>query len=340
MTLRAVNLGGNATAGIVVNGVALGNAAAGYTSLAAAITASSAGDTIVFTEDAAEYTVAAITTALANLRITADDTVRWSGGKYGSGARMALSGAQRFSATSGTTVFENLGRRQPGAGNLAGSGSGGTLRISRCVFQHDGAGSACIAGTGAVVIVDNTRIEVSVQGGNTAGVVSASGDKNMRLFNVSFVFTSSAGTACKLVQGLNASNRVTCVNVWALKTSGASTPTYYWNAVAHDSYAAGNNGCTGTGSPGTTVYDNTAAEDILAGTSPLDMRWASRAVAESYPGADVSAECYVADYDADNDARGDEWFVGADWLADTTGAPAQSGGGFFSSFGSFGRMGL
>lgn len=63
------------------------------------------------------------------------------------------------------------------------------------------------------------------------------------------------------------------------------------------------------------------------------------AAAENATARNLADSATISDYDADFDTRGDEWFVGADWIADAVAAPAQPArGGFFHLGGlGFGR---
>lgn len=328
MAVRAINSAGTATTGIVVDGVSLGDAVAGYTSLTNAIAASSNGDTIVYTE-AAEFVTAGITTALVGLTITAADNVRWTGGKYGTGARQTTAVDLTFTATSGTSVVSNLGRKLNGFnGYVRSNGIGGTVILRRMVFQHIATGyGVATEAAGGTLKIDNCLCEINVSStGNTNFCWCLGSDKGIAVFNTTIVYTGST-TAPILIRGNGGTRRPMCANVQALKTNAAATPTYYANAIAHDSYPAGNNMSSGATAPGTTTYVNVAADDILANVATLDMRWKDRATAELYPGVDVSAD--VPDYDAEFQARGDEWFVGADWIAATVAAVAASSIGFF-----------
>lgn len=336
MAVRAINSAGTATTGIVVDGVSLGDATAGYTSLLNAIAASSNADTLVYTE-AAEFTGDNITTALQNLTITADDRVRWTGGKYGTGARRSSAYNLSFTATAGTCTVSNLGHKASVAnGSFIANGAGGAVVVRRMALEHNAAGYSLFAAPAGTLTIDNCFCEVKVSGGNTTFCWNASTDKAIRIFNTTIVFTGSTTTAI-LVRGQSGALRPMCANVKSIKTNAAATPTYYLNAIAHDSYPAGNNMSSGATAPGTTTYVNVAADDILANVATLDMRWKDRATAELYPGADVSAD--VPDYDAEFQARGDEWFVGADWITAAVAAPAAPAStGFFSAFGNFGSM--
>lgn len=332
MAVRAINSAGTATTGIVVDGVSLGDAVAGYTTLLLAIAASSNGDTIVYTEDGEQAVHGSITTALTGIVITADDSVRFTGGAYGTGARQKA-GAYHFSVTAGGSVtIKNLGWRKTAQGTLMAGGAGASLTLQRMVMLYDNlAGYTMIydSSAGASITIDNCRIEVTVQGGNTRAIYCLSTDYAVSVFNTTIVYTSSAGTAVSLVRGATAALRVACANVQALRTNAASVPSVcFLNATAHPSYTAGNNMSSKTDAPGTTVYNSVIADDILAGVSPLDMRWKDRTTAELYPGVDVSAT--ISDYDADFQARNDEWFVGADWIAATVAAVASASSiGFF-----------
>lgn len=317
MAVRAINTAGAATTGIVVDGVSLGDAVAGYTSLTNAIAASSNGDTLVYTE-AAEFSTAGITTALVGLTITAADNVRWTGGKYGTGARFTMTGDLTFTAASGTTTISNLGRKSTINGYVRSS-TGNTVILRRLVILHEASGyGIAIDQGGGTIKVDNCLANVNTSAGNTNFVWCFGSDKGIVLFNTTIVFTGSTTTAI-LVRGNSGTRRPMCANVQALKTNAAATPTYYFNAIAHDSYPTGRNMSSGATAPGTTTYVNVAADDILANVATLDMRWKDRVTAELYPGVDVSAD--VPDYDAEFQSRGDEWFVGADWI-ESTAVPA------------------
>lgn len=330
MAVRAVNASGTATTGIVVDGVSLGDAAAGYTSISSAVAASSNGDTIVIT-DANEYNPGSITTGLTNLTITCDDTVRWSGGAYDATAARLLLTFYLFTVSAGGSVLiKNLSIKKTSAGALVTGGAGASLTIRRCAFIHAGAGSSMVYDgvAGTTITADNCFVELSVQGGNTRVFLGNSSDYALSVFNCTIVYTSSAGTSASLVQGGSAVKRIGCANVKALRTNAASVPVAcYWSATAHPSYTAGNNMSSKTDAPGTTAYQSVLADSILADVATLDMRWKDRATAELYPGVDVSAD--VPDYDAEFQARGDEWFVGADWIAATVAAVAASSVGFF-----------
>lgn len=326
MALRAINSAGSAPSSNIVNGVDLGAADAGYTTLAAAIAAGSDGDTFVITEDMdAALTGTNYTVTLTNIRITCTDAVRSERTGYGSGARIDHAYAMIFTASSGAIVAENVGRTCQYSIGFVANGAH-TFRLSRIHGKAVGA-SEFLRGTGgATVITDNNCIEI-FDGKTSFGYARQYISGTVSCFNDIALITNTTATITTVFSGCRIAN---CA---ALLVTGANAPStaYYQSCVAHPSYTAGYNMSTGTDAPGTTVYNSVTAETFTktTGARAPDFHVDDRATLETYPGADVSTEVYVADLDADLDERGDEWFVGADWVADasSTATPAQQRSG-------------
>ena len=336
MAIRAINTAGTAPTNIIVNGVNIGDATAGYTTLAAAITAGSNGDIFVVT-DAINAALSGLqyTLSLLNTRITCADNVRDTTGRYNtSKAHVAHAYAIIYSGASGTSVFENLGRSAAGSYSFDNTGAGAIV-ISRTKGKVVTNFPYILGRSSTSIKCDHNMVELA--SGTTTNACYiwnfSSGDRNVKCFNDMVVATATTTTPSYCFRGNSVTQRVDVVNCTAVKATGANTPsTYYTNCLAHASYPAGYNRSEGSDAPGTTPYNSVVGADILKdpAIASLDMHEVSRASLETYPGADVSTEVYAADLDADNESKGDEWFSSADWIAATVAAVASASSiGFF-----------
>lgn len=331
MAVREVDSSGTVSGAITVNKVNIGTAVAAYTTIPAAVTAASNGDRIVMTEDMDGGLTGTGYNPGKAVSFEAADNVRNTSGKYdGTGARVDYAYAFQFSAA---TTWDGIAR---------GTGESTTLlfwqtttshgtRVLRTVMKKTANGWAYRSDAVGTFQIEQCMVELGDGGG--IALSNNGGDFTGTCFNNTVVITNTTTTPAIGITGSSGVRRMYVVNNAVLLATGANAPSYgyYLNSAAHPSYTAGYNMSSGTDAPGTTVYNSVSASSVLANATPatLDMHWKDRTTIESYPGADVSASLTTPDIDVDVQSRGDEWFVGADWITGAVAAVAASSVGFF-----------
>lgn len=310
-TLRAVNTGEEATTGITVNGVDIGDAAAGHASLSAAHTAASDDDVLVPTEAFNDSTGFAMTKEVV---VDVDDSVRGSKTRAGLTTGYYLSAQNTLQ--SANIIIRNLNFSAGGGAGTSlllfdlAAGDGATYLLENLGFYkvssfqafatlptsgHTIAGTVrnCIAyvDTGASgFVLNGDTSTLTLQNCTTHGIDAQKGFWN----------NSTGGT-------MNLSN---CVSLGTF----ASSQDYLTNG---GTFNGGDNnvGISGgnvAAASATTSATTTAGAYFTSTTaSAEDAHCVSAAVNDDFPGVDLSASF---DTDIDGDIR-TAWYAGADFVA-------------------------
>lgn len=323
MAIRAVNSGGVATTNIMVRGVNIGNAASGHTTLSAAITAASSGDTIVFTENF-EVTGSHTISGLTGLTITADDS-SWFGTAgvarhaYGSGARISNggSGATTVIITGSSDVLIERLQIETNAANIIGIlvDDLSNLDIRAYTLHGDGNGE-CLR---------------TASTGSGDGTCSAEFGFTELYTNCKGYFNNTAtdgGIQCRHVYAIQAVNnagicfegggpgaRVELVNCYAGWLDGVSASTCFVNCTTPSGYGAGHNGTREAAAPpGSTTYTDLKPETIMRNSTPgsMDARWSNYWIAAMFPGIDDTS-ILLASRDIDEETLGSDFLMGPDY---------------------------
>lgn len=289
MAIRAVNTAGTATTGIVVNGVNIGDADFGYTTVSAARAASEAGDTIVFTEAMTDATQILI---VIPITVTAADNVRHDGVDPASGARVAITGGAGTAClvrhSEGVPVVENLVFVAESGSSFQHDTADADVLVRRCIFTNS-------AATGNVHYARNIRgtttfefclfIVPAIRTANGFDVMTAerasAGHVTIRNCTILALGVSRYG-----FNGIS-TGRMICINCVCIEAGDDGALTASFNVV--DGTGTDNNMSNDATAPGTTNYRDVTVTDVFLDPANGDCRWKTLAQQELYPGADLSA---------------------------------------------------
>lgn len=313
MAIRAINDAGTATTNIVVNGVNIGNAAAGYTTFAAALAAAVQGDTLVWT--GAQTVSGTFTITVDELVITVADNVRYTTHDFTTGVRVSSTTGTVFtfnqSGSQGTFVRNLVIEATTGGGDTIVNTGSNVVTVESCLLRNHDGGAALRSSDGPVdirwsfiEIGDGSR---GVTKPDTAG--SAASARNV------VCLAAHNGALAAFEGGATAGREVFVGNSYAGDANGVVTvAARYVNCdesvnVVEDGY----NGSSKSDAVGTITYQTLDAADIFVSTvvGSYDLTWANLLDTRVYVGGESNFAGTYVDLTGTIYSTDTPWYLGA-----------------------------
>jgi len=288
MAIRAINTTGATPTDIMVNGVSIGDADAGYTTLAGALAAASNGDVLVYTEPVGTFGFAALDVTQDNLVITADDSSRINPVSL-TGPSFSVTGDHSLIINGDDVYIENISLYNGASGFDVVHVDSGSVRVSKCILGAGDNVRACVyrSASAGTVVVDNCAI---FQGNASVGVQTVIAGDDCYVLNCVFLARhNSAGSALLGAFGAE----IQAANNYAGNSSGVTTSAAKYGAGVIPATIAGDvvNASSDATAVGDVTYHNLASNLILRRNTlgVEDVRLAHDWIPHFYEGSDVTA---------------------------------------------------
>jgi len=313
MAIRAINDGSTATTNIVVNGVNIGDADAGYPTFADALAAASAGDKLVWTGP--QILIGTFTISVDQLEITVADNVRYTTHDFSTGVRISSTTGTVFTfnqAGAQGTYIRNLVLEATVAGGDTVLNTGtNTVVLEACLLKNRDGGAAVRSSDGPVA-VNHCFIEI---GDGSRGVVKPdTADSSARARNT-VVLAAHDDALAAFEGGATLGREVYVGNCYAGDASGVTTAAARYTNCAESVNVVedGYNASSANDAPGTVTYQSLDASDLFVDTTigSYDLDWKNLLDSRVYVGGESNfSGTYV---DLNNDVRSTDapWFIGA-----------------------------
>ena len=313
MAIYAINDAGDASTNIVVNGVNIGNADAGYTTFALALAAASMGDTLVWTGPqvvSGEFTI-----TVDQLVITVADSVRYSTHDFTTGVRVSSILGTVFTfnqaGTLGTFVENLVLEATTGGGDTIVNTGTNVVVVVSCLLKNRNGGAALRSADGPVA-VRWSFIEI---GDGSRGVTMADNNDSAASASNTICLAAHDGALAAFEGHATPGREVRVGNSYAGDADGITTvAARYLNCIEHANVVEdGYNASSKNDAVGTVTYQSLAAGTLFTDTvvGSYDLNWANLLDSRDYVGGVANTGSDEPDLNNIVRSTGDPWFIGA-----------------------------